>query len=102
LEKKVIETLGHAYTDMHIHTHAPNSRTRTHTRVPKTMKDKFFTLKLRFGTNPTSFGSRSKLQFSHYIKPYMVPIQNIQKILRKNLRFTRNSESNRKFFKIHS
>ena len=67
-------------------------------RVPKTMKDKFSVLMLWFGMNPTSSGSRSKLPFSYYIKPYMVPFQNTQKVLRENLRFTRNSESKREFF----
>ena len=74
---------------------------RTHARVPETMRDKFSALKLRFGTNPTSSGSRSKPSFSHYIKPYMVSFQNTQKILKENLRFTRNSESKKKFFTKH-
>ena len=47
--------------------------------------------------NPTSFGSHSRPLFSHYIKPYMAPFQNTQKILRENLWFTRNSESKRDF-----
>ena len=71
---------------------------RMQLRFQKPMKDKFFVLMLRFGMNPTSFGSHSKPLFSHYIKPYMTPFQNIQKILRENLRFTRNSESKREFF----
>ena len=65
------------------------------------MKGKFFALMLRFGTNLTSSRSHSKPLFSHYIKPHMIPFQNIQKILRKNLRFTRNSESKREFFTKH-
>ena len=44
----------------------------------KPMKDKFFALILRFGMNFTSFGSRSKPLFSHYIKPYMASFQNIE------------------------
>ena len=48
--------------------------------------------------NPTSSGSHSKPLFSHYIKPYMVYFKNTPKILRENLRFTRNIESNREFF----
>ena len=67
----------------------------------KPMKGKFFELMLRFGMNSTSSRSRSKPLFSHYIKPYMTPFQNTQKILRENLRFTRNSESNGEFFTKH-
>ena len=48
--------------------------------------------------NPTLPRSYSKPLFSQYIKPYMVPFQNTKKILRENLRFTRNSESKREFF----
>ena len=70
-------------------------------RVLETIKDKFSTLNLRFGTNPTSFGSPSKTQFFNFIKPYMVPFQNIQKILRENTIFTRNSELKIEFFTKH-
>ena len=45
---------------------------RTKLRFQKPMKDKFS------ATNPTSFGSRSKPLFSHYIKPYMAPFQNTE------------------------
>ena len=38
--------------------------------------------------------------FSLY-KAYMAPFQNTQKILKENLRFTRNSESKREFFTKH-
>ena len=74
--------------------------TNLHTQLGfyKPMKGKLSALMLRFGMNLTSFGSRSKPLFSQYIKPYMAPFQNTQKIRRKNLRFTRNSESNREFF----
>lgn len=75
--------------------------TRTHARVPETMKDKFSALKLRFGINPTSFESHSKSPFSQYKKPYMVYFQKTQKILRENLKFTRSSESKREFFTKH-
>ena len=51
--------------------------------------------------NPTSSGSHSKLPFFNYIKPYMVYLKNTQKILRENLRSTRNSESKRDFFTKH-
>ena len=51
--------------------------------------------------NPTSFGSHSKTLFFNYIKPYMVPFQNTQKILWENLRFTRNSELKRESFTKH-
>ena len=74
---------------------------RTHVRVLETMRDKFFALNLRFGTNPTLFVSHFKPSFSHYIKPYMVSFQNTQKILRENLRFTRNNKSKREFFIKH-
>ena len=66
-------------------------------RVLETYERQFFALMLRFGTNPTSFGSYSKPLFSHYIKPYITPFQNTQKILRENLKFIRNSESKREF-----
>ena len=46
-------------------------------------------------------GHSKPLSFN-YIKPYMVYFQKIQKILRKNLRFTRNSESKREFFTKHT
>ena len=90
MENKATETLGHAYTSF-MHAYAYTGM-HTHARVPKTMKDKFSTLKLRFGMNPTSFGSRSKPPFSQYKKPYMIHFQNTQKILWDNLRFTRSSE----------
>ena len=48
--------------------------------------------------NPTLFGSHSKPLFSKYIKPFIVVFQNTQKILRENIRFTRNSESKMEFF----
>ena len=48
--------------------------------------------------NLTSSGSHSKPLFFNYIKPYLVPFQKTEKILRENLRFTRNSESKREFF----
>ena len=51
--------------------------------------------------NPTSSGSRSKPLFFNYIKPYMVPFQDTQKILGENLRFTRNSESKKELFTKH-
>ena len=53
---------------------------------------------LRFGTNPTLFGRHYKPLFFNYIKPYMIYFKKMQKICRENLRFTRNSESKRKFF----
>ena len=73
--------------------------TDLHTQLgfQKPMKDKFSTLMLRFGTNPTSYESHSKPLFSHYIKPYMTLFQNTEKILRENLKFIRNSESKREF-----
>ena len=73
----------------------------THARVPKTMKDKFFSISVRFGMNPTSFGSCSIPPFLNYKKTYMIPFRKTQKILRENTRFTRNSESKREFFTKH-
>ena len=67
----------------------------------KPMKGKFSTLMLRFGMNPISSGSHSKPPFSQYKKPYMAHFQNIQKILRENLRSTRNSDSKNEFFTKH-
>ena len=77
-------------------------------KVLEAIKDKFFlTLKLRFGMNPTSFGNHSKPSFFNYILPNMVYFKNTQKKKKKNflkedLRFTRNSESKRKFFTKYS
>ena len=68
--------------------------------VLEAMKDNFFflALKLGFGMNPTSFGSHSKPPFFNYIKHNTVYFKNAQKILRENLRFTRNPKSKREFF----
>ena len=57
---------------------------------------------LRFGTNPTSSASHSKPSFFNYIKPYMIYFENIEEILRENLKFTRNSGSKRKLFTKHA
>ena len=84
--------LMHAYTGTDL---------RMQQRFQKPMKGKFSTLMLRFGMNLKSSRSCSKPLFSHYIKPYMAPFQNTQKILREILRFTRNSESKRDFFTKH-
>ena len=81
-----------------VHKHGPMHVAR----VLETMKGKFFALMLRFGTNLTSSRRHFKLPFSNYIKPYMVPFQNTQKILKENLKFTRNIESKREFFTKHS
>ena len=47
--------------------------------------------------NPTSSRSHSKLLFFNYIKPYMVPFQDIENP-KGNLKFTKNSESKKEFF----
>ena len=75
----------------------------THAKVPETMKDKFYALKLRFRMNLTSSRSRSKplFFFFQYKKLYMVHFQNTQKILRENIKFTRISKSKREFFTKH-
>ena len=52
--------------------------------------------------NPTSSGSHFKPLFFNYIKPYMIYFENTEKILRENLRFTRNSGSKRKLFTKHA
>ena len=67
----------------------------------KPMKDKFSALKTEVWNESHIVWSRSKPSFFNYIKPCMVYFQNIQKILRENLRFTRNSESKREFFTKH-
>ena len=72
-----MKTLGHAYTYTRMCMHAPDLRahatcTCTHTRA-----------------------CMCKLGFQ---KPYMISFQNTQKILRENIRFTKNSESKREFF----
>ena len=51
--------------------------------------------------NLTLPGSRCKPPFFNYIKPYMVYFKYTQKILRENLRFTRDNESKRNFFIKH-
>ena len=83
------------YACIRIHGH------RMHATVLETTKDKFSAFKTWFGKNPTSFGSHSKPLFSDYKKPYMVPFQNTQKILRENTRFTKNNELKREFSKKH-
>ena len=82
----------HAYTYMGMHMHV---------RVPETMKGKFYALKFGFWTNFTSSWSHSKPPFLNYKKPYIVAFQKTQKILRENIRFTRNSESKMEFFTKH-
>ena len=93
------------YADTRNFTHASNLHIHTEAcvcvRLPETMKDKFSALKLRFGMNLTLFGSHSKPPFSQYQRPCMVPFQNTLKILRENLRFTRNNGSKREFFTKH-
>ena len=91
---------------MRIRTHVPKQLRMFHACIhmlgfQKLWKVSFSALKLRFGMTLTSTGSRCKPIFSHYIKPYIVPFQNTWKILRENTRFTRNSESKRKFFTKH-
>ena len=49
----------------------------------------------------TNFSSLPTFMLS-FLKPYMVYFQKIQKILRENLKFTKNSESKREFFTKHS
>ena len=112
-ENKTTETLVHGYTYTGMHTHAQALCTYascicTHTRAcihmlgfQKLERQVFYALKLGFGTNLTSFRSCSKPPFFNYIKSYMVPFQNTQKILRENTRFTKNSESKREFFTKH-
>ena len=98
--KLILENKGHrnprACVRRHVYAYACSRLAymgmRTHVRVSKTIKDKFSALKLSFGMNPTLSRSNSKPSFSQYKKPYMVPFQNIEKILRKNTRVTRNSE----------
>ena len=75
--------LMHAYAGMDL---------RMQLGFQKTMKDKFSALKLRIKMNLTSPGNHSKPQFFNNIKPYMVYFKNIQKILRENIKFNRNSE----------
>ena len=48
-------------------------------RFQRAMKDKFSALKMRFIMNSTSFGSRSKLPFFNYIKPYVEYFKTKQK-----------------------
>ena len=87
---------GPAYTGL-MHAYA-STNLRTHQGFQKPIRGKFSALMLRFEMNPTSSRSRSRLPISHYIKPYMTPFQNTEKILRENIRFTRYSESKREFF----
>ena len=92
--------------DMETLGHVSDLRTQalcmcTHFRFLETMKGKFSVLKLRFGMNPTSSRSHSKPPFFQYKKPYMVPFQNTQKIIRENTKFMRNCESKREFVTKH-
>ena len=105
MENKSHETLGYAYVDTCMRTYAPNLRMQTswmhmHAGVLETMNGKFFTLKLRFEMNLTSFRSHSKPLFSQYKKPYMVPFQEIESG-GKHTTVTRNSELKREFFTKH-
>ena len=52
--------------------------------------------------NLTSFESHSKPPFPNYKKAYIVHFQNTQKILRENVKLTRNSESKREFFRKYT
>ena len=83
---------------MHVYT---NTSMDANTRVPKTIKGKFFCIKDCLGMNLTSFRSHSKPLVFYYKKLYMIPFQKRQKIWRENTRFTRNSESKREFFTKH-
>ena len=78
----------HAYVGLILHTYSD---------FQKFIQDKFSVFMLRFGTNPTSSGDRSKPFFSHYKNPYMVYFQNTQKSHGKTIRITRNSESKGSF-----
>ena len=69
-----------------------------HARILEAIKDKFSA----FETNLTSSVSCSNPSFFYYKKSYMILFQNTLKILRKNIRFTRNSELKREFFTKHS
>ena len=71
---------------------------RMHVRVLETMKDKFFSIKYEVWNESHIVWKPFQTPIFNYIKPYMVVFQNIQKILRENIRFTRNSESKREFF----
>ena len=86
--------------DLRVHVYAYTSMCM-YARVLETMKGTFFYIKVGFGMNLTSSESYFKPLFSEYIKSYMVPFQNTQKILRENIRFTKNSESKRESFKNH-
>ena len=78
----------HAYVGLILHTYSD---------FQKFIQDKFSVFMLRFGTNPTSSGDRSKPFFSHYKNPYMVYFQNTYKSHGKTIRITRNSESKGSF-----
>ena len=87
-------------SDLRVHVYAYTSMCM-YARVLETMKGTFFYIKVGFGMNLTSSESYFKPLFSEYIKSYMVPFQNTQKILRENIRFTKNSESKKESFKKH-
>jgi len=70
---------------------------RMHVRVLETMKDKFFSIKCEVWNESHIVWKPFQTPIFNYIKPYMVVFQNTQKILRENIRFTRNSESKREF-----
>ena len=57
---------------------------RTHVRILETIKDKFSTLKLGFGTNPTSSGSRSKPPFFNYKSHTWYLLKNTEKLKGKH------------------
>ena len=81
---------AYAYTGMH-----------THARVPKTMKDKFSAFEAGIWNESHIVWELFQTLIFFSIKSHTWYLQNIQKILRENLKFTRNSESKREIFTKH-
>ena len=98
-----IHTYAHACSKpacasfMHVYTY---TSMRAHVRVLETMKGKFSAFKTWFGMNLTSSRSRSEPHFLT-IKSHTWYLFKTQKIIRENIRFTRNNESKREFFTKH-
>ena len=85
-----------------MHTHTCMGM-RVHAMVLEVIKDKFFLhLKLSLKRISHRLWAIPIPHFFYYKKSYMVHVQNTLKILRKNIRFTRNNESKREFFTKHS
>ena len=90
---KLYKRMLHAHVHIHGHVYTCYGSRNYERQV--------FYIKVWFWNESHIIWSCFKPPFSNYKMPYMVTFQKTQKILRKNTRFTRNSESKREFFTKH-